>query len=204
VLVNTVWMRADQPQLLTDTALQACANRVRDHWHAFIDSGINGSVPQHSTFATTTVWQKVTAYKVDTAGKAVAQREAAFSAAIKGSQASALPPQCAIVVTTLTNTPGRRGRGRFFLGGLAASFVTSEGRLTTGKRDQLATAMGQFYTGLRDTPNQGDLLRPVVVSPTAGDSHKITRVQVGDVYDTMRSRRNKLVEQKASFVVDAT
>jgi hypothetical protein len=62
--------------------------------------------------------------------------------------------------------------------------------------------MASFYVQLRSVNNAPDVMRPVVVSPTTTSARKITRVQVGNVIDTMRSRRGKLVESRIARPVD--
>ncbi len=204
IMVNTVWIRGDQAAGFDMLPLQGIADRVRDAWRGFIELGQGGALAQGAAFSTNTQWTKVSAYRVNALGKATEQAEALFPATTKGSQNTALPPQTALVVTTLTARPGRSGRGRFYLGGLSTAGLTAGGRHSVNSANAIALAMAQFYVAIRDQPNVGDAYRPVVVSPTPGDSFKIKSVAVGDVYDTMRSRRNKLVEAKSPSVVDAT
>jgi hypothetical protein len=137
---------------------------------------------------------------VNSLGKAIDQAEAVFSG-VKGSGSQALPPQCALVVTLLTGAPGRSARGRLFLGGLS-TFLTPEGRVLPGSQQTIVDAMASFYVQLRNDPNAPDVMRPVVVSPTTTSARKITRVNVGNVVDTMRSRRGKLVEARLARPVD--
>ncbi len=202
IMTNTVWIRPDSFDAVTINAQQV-ANRVRDKWAAFILTGQGGALPQQARFADTTQWRDVVAYKVDALGRATEQAVANFDATVKGNAASRLPAQLAIVGTLFTARAGRSGRGRIFLGGLGIGGLAQSGRFAPGTRDALLPALGEFYKGLRDSTTSPDIMRPVVVSPTLGDSFKITRVGMGDVYDTMRSRRNKLIEQRATTVVDA-
>jgi hypothetical protein len=183
---------------------QEVADRVRDKWNAFLLTGQGSATPTAAQFADTTVWTNATAYKVNALGKATEQAVANFQTGVKGTNSSRLPGQLAIVGTLLTQQAGRSGRGRIFLGGLGQNLLGQNGRVAPGQRDALAVGLGEFYKALRDSGGQADTIRPVVVSPTLTDSFKITRITMGDVFDTMRSRRNKLVEQRASFVVDAT
>jgi hypothetical protein len=203
-IVNTVWMRTDATAFAAGADAQLVADRVRDKWTQLITGGLPNTTPAAAgLFANTTQWTTVSAYAVNATGHSVAQAEAVFGATVKGSAANALPPQNALVVTLLTARPGRSGRGRMFLGGLSTAILGSNGRLPAAQSAEVAQQMGEFYKSLRDSPFQNDIIRPVVVSPTLTDSFKIERVQVGDVMDTMRSRRGKLVEARAAYDVDA-
>ncbi len=201
--VHTVWMRAD-PATATAGVLQGLTDRVRDKWAETINGGTGLPLGLATKLAAETVYTSVSGYSVDAFGRATTQAEALFAAGVKGTATSAVPPQVALVVTLLTARPGRSGRGRLFLGGFAGSNVLTSGRYAPAARDAVADAMAGFYTRLRDLQGTADLFRPVVVSPTLGDSFKISKIAVGDVFDTMRSRRNALVEAKVSRVVDAT
>lgn len=204
VIVHTVWMRKDN-QLFTDD-LQTIVNKVKDTW---VGTMTGGAAPMVATiasvFPTTLTYTKVTGYQVNSDGRAVAQAEANFpTSGVSGTGTASLPPQCAVAVTLLTSRPGRSGRGRLFLGPIAQSAIGTDGRLTAATRTRILDAMTYFYTELRNASYTNDAQRPVVVSPTLGQSFKIKSVAVGDVIDTMRSRRNALVEAKVVKVVDAT
>jgi hypothetical protein len=79
---------------------------------------------------------------------------------------------------------------------------TTDGRVPIALRDRYARNIAGFYGAVRNNPGGGDDFRPVVVSPKLGTARKITAITVGDLYDTMRSRRNRLVEARVRFTVD--
>jgi hypothetical protein len=203
-IVNTLWVRLDDTTAVTPDLPQTIANQVRDAWAKFILGGNDGSLPQNEQFAGGTAWDRVTCYPVNALGKATAVAEATFGPTVKGSESFALPAQTALVVTTLTGSPGRSARGRMYLGGLGRSILGGDGRLTAPRQTAITTAFGKFLVAVRSRPNLGDLWRPVVVSPTTGTARKITAITVGDLTDTMRSRRTSLREIRASAVVDAS
>jgi hypothetical protein len=203
VMTNTVWLLRDAAAS-GDITSQKVADRVAEHWTNFITTAVGTNAIANTQFADSTVWTNATAYKVDAAGRAVEQAVANFAAGVKGTNASRLPLQLAIAVTLKTNRAGRSGRGRIFLGGLGANLLGQSGRVSLGQRDALSLGLQRFYTDLRNSTLAGDDFRPVIVSPTTGTSNKITSLSVGDVFDTMRSRRNKLVEQRVSQLVDAS
>lgn len=203
IIVNTVWCQTDFGAVGPPTT-QAVADKVRDEWTKMLTVGYGVDAPAlKALFSNGTVWRTCTAYKVDGLGKAVEQAEAPFAAGAAGAATSALPAQCSLVVSLLTNLPGRSGRGRLFLGGLAQAVISTDGRVTAPQAQQVANTMAGMYIGIRDELG-GDDYRPVVVSPTTGAANKITRLQVGNLIDTMRSRRGKLIEARSAAVVDAS
>lgn len=201
-MTHTVWCRTDTLNAGIPDMTQQIANRIRDTWSQLVTVGLPNGASIGSRLHTETRYTNCTTYKVDALGKATELAEAAFDAQIAGTGTSALPPQLALVTTLLTNRPGRNGRGRIYLGGLSNNILGADGRLGTLTRDSMAGAMAEFYKAVRHTPLNGDTFRPVVVSPTITDSFKVTKVAVGDVLDTMRSRRASLTENKAIQVVD--
>src|SRR5690606_33116580 len=108
------------------------------------------------------------------------------------SAAECLPFQCAPVVTLRTATLSRAGRGRFYAPSLAVDQVEA-GRMTTAARDTLADAAEDLVQGL--TAGGGTL---VIYHRSAGTVTPVTSLDVGDVIDTQRRRRNKLIEARTS------
>lgn len=203
-IVHSLWMKPDGTAALGGDYLQAMTDKVRDEW-AKTMVGPGGTIPPLAGFLSSgTRYTAVSGYLVDALGKATAQSEATFATPPAGSVSSTAPPSIAICVTLHTNKPGRTGRGRLYLGGLSNSLVGAEGRFSNVPQGELVATMTDFYKRLRDSPFSGDPYRPVVVSRTRGEAHKIVKVSIGDVFDTMRSRRTSLKEARQSGVVDAS
>jgi hypothetical protein len=201
-MVHTVWMQADQGNLQSNLT-QLVAERVRDKWAQFISGGNDGSPSLAGLLSTGTRYTTVQAYKIDADGTASDVADAAFATTVKGSGTTGMPSHVALVVTLLTGAPGRSRRGRLYLGGFSSSTtLTTDGLLAGTAHTNLTTSAGKFYTALRDNVGN-DLIRPVVVSPTLGTASKITTVQIGNVWDTMRSRRKARVEVRQAANVDA-
>lgn len=108
----------------------------------------------------------------------------------------ATPNQCAIVVSKTTGFAGSRNRGRMFLPPPGVSSLADTGRLG-------ATALTALAAGITAWKNSliGDGFTPVLVSPSQSANIVITSFRIGDVVDTMRSRRNSLAEAYTSVAV---
>lgn len=109
-----------------------------------------------------------------------------------------LPPQLAIAVSLQSATPGRTGRGRFFLPGVALG-VASDLRMTAPNALAIATSTKTFLDSLEFA--LGGTTERVVVASAGSVSEglppanrQVTSIRVGRVYDTIRTRRNALDE----------
>jgi len=124
-------------------------------------------------------------------GTNLAQGRASLSLVGTGTD-EPLPPQNAIVVSLRTNEPTRAGRGRFFLPSPVVTTVIDQRLDSAAQGDILngALAMLNHMKGLGLTPvvfhRNNSLVSPIVT------------IDVGDVFDTQRRRRNKLVETRVS------
>lgn len=108
------------------------------------------------------------------------------------SAATCLPFQCAPVVSLRTAQLNRSGRGRFYAPSLAVDQVAA-GRMTTAAQTALADGFADLLAGITDAGN-----RVVIYHRGAGTLTTVTSLDVGDVIDTQRRRRNKLVEARTS------
>ena len=103
-----------------------------------------------------------------------------------------LPFQCAPVVSLRTAQLSRAGRGRFYAPSPAVDQIAS-GRLTVTSRDALADGAEALLNGLT---TQGANI--VIYHRGLGTSDVVQTLDVGDVIDTQRRRRNQLVEARTS------
>lgn len=128
-----------------------------------------------------------------------------FTAACRGSDTTALPPQIALAVTLLTaNDRGLANKGRFYLAGLGGSLFTTSlanGRMSGQAQSVATSASAAFLNDINNNPGLDALVGGLdvhVVSQGSpflpGVARKVTGVKVGSVYDTQRRRRNALPE----------
>lgn len=104
-----------------------------------------------------------------------------------------LPYQCSVAYSTRTASPTRRGRGRGFLPVFATS--TAVGGLFD------STAQAQVVRAVKamiDHINANTSFGCVVYHKTDGDATYIESIDVGDVFDTQRRRRNQITETRIS------
>lgn len=139
--------------------------------------------------AATIVDELVTTELSPTTGRNVAQ--AISTPALAGTGAgAALPPQTAVCVSLRTALPTRAGRGRFFL---PAPIVaeSSAGRLGATPQGQILAAVTGMLGLLSDNLYPGVIYHRDPRTTTA-----LVSVDVGDVFDTIRRRRDKLIEAR--------
>jgi hypothetical protein len=144
--------------------------------------------------AATIIDELVTTELSPTNGHNVHQAISTPSLAGTGSGA-ALPPQTAICVSLRTGLPTRAGRGRFFL---PAPIVaeSSVGRINATAQGQIVAAVAGMMGVLTDA-----LFPAVVYHAQFRTTDAVTSIDVGDVFDTIRRRRDKLIEVRMSSAV---
>lgn len=118
---------------------------------------------------------------------------------VAGGSASTLPPQLALVVSLLdsvdTTVPIRRRRGRIYHGTIAASNLTSDGKITAANANAIRDAWKAVGTGIAavSTPS-GQNKGLCIVSVVDGKIRDADQIGCGIAYDTQRRRRRKEVE----------
>lgn len=112
-------------------------------------------------------------------------------------QGSATKPfQCAVVVSLRTAFAGGRRRGRLYWPAIGATNSSTTLRLTTPAIETVGTAMKTYLADIEDVINTelGGGLFLAVVSETGGFVTPVNRLQVGDILDVQRRRRDKAPE----------
>lgn len=131
--------------------------------------------------------------------------EAPWTKLDSSGSAATKPPQTALVFSLRSTTPGSRHRGRFYWPALAATINAETLRLTPAATKAYATQMAEFLDGIETdlkekldpSPSLIDY-RLGVYSPTLKSLTDITRIEVGDILDVQRRRRDSLPELYAS------
>lgn len=143
-------------------------------------------------FANEVVATGTTTAELDQAtGKQITRVETG-SSLIGSATSESLPYQCAPAVSFRTNLATRAGRGRFYAPSLAVEFVAA-GKMTSAAQTALLDGAEAMVNSLASAG-----LTVVLYGRTSHATQTVTRVDVGDVIDTQRRRRNKLVENRVS------
>lgn len=127
---------------------------------------------------------------------------------VAGGQSNATPNkpfQTSLVLSLRTEIPGGRHRGRMYWPALSAELSTSTLRLSSPTAAAVATAAAS-YLDLLAAALKTTLAAPpslidydlAVYSPTNKDKTRVSRIEVGDVLDVQRRRRDRIVENIAS------
>lgn len=114
--------------------------------------------------------------------------------------------QNAAVISLRSGTPGRSGRGRLYWPALGAALDNATLRLSTptpsdaatGARTYLLAIQNALTAALDPSPATGLFHALNVFSPTHNTRVQVNRLEVGDVLDVQRRRRDRTVENYAS------
>jgi hypothetical protein len=114
-----------------------------------------------------------------------------------------LPYEVACCVTLRGTTAGRRGRGRFYLPPMHAAMLTTTGGSwgVTVTSTGTATVLGTLGTAFASFVSA---TRRVCVASKVGGTlvmNPVNTVEIGNVPDAQRRRRNRLVEARTSLPI---
>jgi hypothetical protein len=109
------------------------------------------------------------------------------------------PPQVALAVSLMTARRGPTGKGRFFL---PATTVNLDPASTIPIADAEAVrgSVQTFLNALNNLPGFDNTGSRVVVASSKGYNTDVNGVRVGRVLDTIRSRRNQILEKYTASV----
>lgn len=124
-------------------------------------------------------------------GHTIVSGEFLYATPSGGNLDYSLPPEVAVCVSLRTTTPGPRGRGRMYLPPLSPDQLDNRGGLNLTVRDGLAAGMAAFLSAWNADP---DTKTASVASNVGIEVSAVTAVKVGNVFDSQRRRRDRLVE----------
>jgi hypothetical protein len=134
---------------------------------------------------------EITTASIDQATAGQISRVSAGSSLVGVATGEMLPYQCAVTVSLTTAMATRAGRGRFYLPPFSASSLDG-GRLASAAQADVVAAVNAMWAALG-----GAGLSIQIYSRTAHTLTAVTGGNVGDVIDTQRRRRNKLLENRS-------
>lgn len=155
-----------------------------------------------ANFPTTMTYNTVTSYSY-AGGPHVDRVSGPLSLATWiGTGASALPNQCAMVMSIKTGTPGRSFRGRIYLPAPAAGAISSTGQVGNTTINSIGNAWISFLTGMAAGGGGVPVLHLQVVSATRGVMTSGVSLLIDSRLDVQRRRANKqAVSQVNAFSI---
>lgn len=165
---------------------------IADAWQNALKSG---GTPLPPLYGPQTIWSALVGDTIDVAtGKVVDRSFGTVAMAGTGSgSAACLPPGVAVAVTLRTILPGPTGRGRFFLPPPLAASASATGRVVAASMTTFSGALANAFTALAGLSSP---VSAAVYSVKHRSFQPCSRGDFGDVYDSQRSRRDKLVESR--------
>jgi hypothetical protein len=144
--------------------------------------------------------ENVQVYYYEDIGQPAFSQGQSTSASFSGSGNPAQAPQVAVVASLLSARPGRSYRGRMYWPAQAATIANSLrwSGASAGMAGNFATMIGVLARSGSDVAAV-----PVIVSQKLLALTPVTRVSVGDVFDTQRRRRESLGETRYSAQIPA-
>lgn len=180
---------------VSDTVLGTLATQAADRWRAMTNTlATAGYWSQYTTF------QGVTGRALNTAGLTTQLVEKAPTTSHSGAVSSVMPNQISVVLSLIGSTAGRRSKGRIYLplhGQIQSSASPATGRLNnpTAILTAMKTLIDGCHTDWRTTLGGTISPRLTVMSRVgAGLATPVAIVKIGDVADTMRRRRDAMIE----------
>jgi hypothetical protein len=134
-------------------------------------------------------------------GALESQADARRTTPVAGTGTSPHPYQTSIVVSLRTPGVGPSSRGRLFIPATGVPLNSLTYRLSTSVRDSILTVAKAYLlaiqTAIRPSLPEADL---TVWSRKTANFHDVNQLQLGDVVDTQRRRRDTLLESYGSVV----
>lgn len=187
-----LWVKHSDDSAITAAQAAAAGN-------AFQAELLTGTTPLAAQYTPSTVFNPPVGRTIDPSnGRTL---DTAFGTDTHPGTASgtvfALPPGVAVCVTLRGNTGVKPIRGRFYLPAPYSGSLQGNGRMSSAAHVVFAGALANALDALESgTP----FPQAVIYSPTHRAFYEVTRADVGDVFDSMRTRRDKLVEARSTIL----
>lgn len=110
------------------------------------------------------------------------------------------PPQVALAVSLGSNLRGPRGRGRFYLPAPTQTLGTDL-LISANDQEQLRLSLVTLFANLNDFPGSALQEPRVTIASSRGVNSDVTSFRVGRALDTIRTRREDLVESYSAPTV---
>lgn len=181
----------------TPTAAQALARFQTNVVDTIWPAGAGGI---KASFSAGTILNNVQTRVIDdVSGGVVSTASAAYSRAGTGA-GNSLPPEVSVCVSLRTDRAGASYRGRVYLPAPIVGNNTSTGRLDTTAQTTLTTQIANAFIAMNADVTYTSA-QVVVRSRLHQTSREVQSIDIGDVFDAQRRRRNSLVESRTSATV---
>lgn len=196
--ISPAWRWVPLTSTFTQEALQSLATRLTTN----ISNTTLGSCRDLlSTGANISGW-RVEQYTESEQLQASA--ESNYGTPLIGTGAPSKTLQDAVVCSLRTHTPGARGRGRVYWPAYASALT--QWKLTTPAPATLVSSFKALFLAIQAEINAealangfGNVAELAVRSVTTHESLKVVQLQVGDVLDSQRRRRDKVAETRSAL-----
>jgi hypothetical protein len=160
-----------------------------------IPTGLRALFNSQTTFATMRVESRLWDGSLEAAAEHVK------GTPVAGLLTSSLPYQTSVVTSLRTAFPGAQGRGRLYWPATANILLGATMRIDPTTVTNLLAGVKTYLSGL-ETAVQATVAsaRLVVWSRTSETGHYVNRIQIGDVTDVQRRRRDTITENVTSGV----
>lgn len=193
---STSWRNFELfPATMTQTMIESLATRIKTNV-----SGVGIGTALRSLISNQ---GEIRGFRVEQHGedeKLTNVAESFYAGPSVGTGSPSKTPQDAVVISLRTSTPGARGRGRVYWPAAGAGLST-DFRLAAPTPAQIALQAAQMFDLIGNQINAEWAANSFAVttelavrSVTDHQSRKVERLQVGDILDTQRRRRDSMVE----------
>lgn len=172
---------------------------VSTHADTFQNALFTSGTPIGGVYTPQTTWNPPVALIINPSNGQFTEKS--FGSSTRAGTASgtvfALPPGVAVCVTLRGNTGAKPIRGRFYLPPPYSGSLQNNGRMSSAAHTTMTGALADAFAALSSgSPS----VRPAIYSTTTREFFEAVKGDLGDVFDSMRSRRDKLVEARSSVV----